>query len=168
MKNLIYFILAVAISLPAAIYRWGDSAHSSGFITADGGSVRHTRALESGYSRYSLVATARVRPPYRGDARVVLEGAPELDHEIDISSLAMDLGFRKRPKLKDRTIYDIEPGDKINIRVVLKEPASGKSIRGRYILALYDTQTGSPIFRVPWEFKTTGGAENGRHNPGGQ
>lgn len=160
MKNIVFFILAVAISLFGASHRWGDSVHSSGFITGNGGKVRHTRSLESGYSRYSLVATARVKAPYQGDARVVLEGTPELDHDIYLSSLSINLGINERPRFEDHIIYNLQPGDKINLRIVIREPASGESIKGRYILALYDTRTGKSVINIPLNFKTPGTTDN--------
>ena len=168
MKNLLFFILAVAISLPAAMYRWGDSTHASGYITVNGGNARHSRPMQSGYGRYSLVATVRVRPPYSGDARVVLEGTPKLDHDIYLSGLPVDLGIRERPALEDGVIYNLQPGHKINLRIVIREPASGENIKGQYTLALYDTATDRSVLRVPLKFKTPGASRDEKPNRRGQ
>ena len=74
LKNILLFCAAVLLSLVAAKYRFNDSAHSIGLIKAGGGKARHPVILEPGYQRYTLITTAAVIPPYRGDAEVVLEG----------------------------------------------------------------------------------------------
>jgi len=103
-KKIMFFLFAVCISLLAATYRWTDSAHSIGLIKAKGGEARHASTLESGKDTYTLIATATVIPPYRGDARVVLEGDPELDYKIYSSDPVIDLKIRRQPKFKDNVL----------------------------------------------------------------
>ena len=71
-RKLAFFVGAVALSTLAAWYRWPDSAHAIGVIRAGGGTVRHPVALRGGEEEYVLVATTRVLPPWRGDARIVV------------------------------------------------------------------------------------------------
>ncbi len=122
-KNVVFFILALAASFLAATYRWGDSAHAIGLIRASGGEARHPAFFESGESRYALIATATVVPPYRGDARVVLEGKPLIDHRIYLSGPVVDLGLRRNPELRDNVIRGLQPRDRIALWVVMKPPA---------------------------------------------
>ena len=123
MKKIIFFFVAFGISLLGAIYRWGDSAHSIGLIKADGGGARHPSFLESGKDSYTLIATATVIPPYRGDARVVLEGKPEMDYRIYASGPVVDLALHRRPGFRDNVLYDLRPRDRIALWVVMKPPA---------------------------------------------
>ncbi len=164
MRKIIFFILAVSISLVGATYRWGDSAHSIGLINANGGKVRHSSSLEGGFGKYVLIATATVIPPYRGDAKVVLEGVPELDYKISASAPVIDLGLRRLPKLKGNILYNLQPGDRIALWVVMKPHAAVGSIKGRYSLALYDTKTNQPVLSVPLIFKGKGDeSDAGQH-----
>lgn len=121
-KKIIFFLLAVSISLLGATYRWTDSAHSIGLIKAKGGEARHSATLESGKNTYTLIATATVIPPYRGDARVVLEGKPEMDYKIYSSGPVIDLGIRRQPKFRDNVLYDLQPKDRLALWVVIKPP----------------------------------------------
>lgn len=121
-RKIIFFTIAVCISLLGATYRWGDSAHSIGMIKASGGEARHPSTLKSGNSLYTLIATATVIPPYRGDARVVLEGNPEMDYKIYSSDPVIDLNIRRQPQLKNNVLYDLRPKDRIALWVVIKPP----------------------------------------------
>ena len=132
LKNMSFFLLAFGISLLGATYRWGDSAHSIGLISERGGKVRHPSFLKSGKNRYALIATATVIPPYRGDARVVLEGEPEMDHEIYVSGPAIDLGLRRLPQFRDSVLYGLQQKDRIAIWVVMKPPVIDPVCRMAY------------------------------------
>lgn len=122
LKHIIFFVLAVGISLLGATYRWGDSGHSIGLIESSGGKVRHPTFLKSGKNRYVLISTATVIPPYRGDARLVVEGKPEMDREIYVSAPVVDLGLRRLPKFRDNVLYGLEPRDRLAVWVVMKPP----------------------------------------------
>jgi YHS domain-containing protein len=121
-KKIMFFSLAVAVSLIAAHYRFGDSGHSIGVISAKGGEANHPTSFKSGADLYTLISTATVIPPYRGDARVVLEGSPAIDHEIHFTAPVIDLGFHNLPEFRDNTLYGIEPGDRIALWVVMRPP----------------------------------------------
>lgn len=199
-KSIIFFALALAASFLAATYRWGDSAHAIGAIRASGGEARHPAYLTSAEGCCTLIATATVIPPYRGDARVVLEGKPSIEHGIYLSGPVLDLGIRRNPELRDNVIHGLQPKDRIALWVVMKPPAidpicgmayqdgfieasyAGKeyffcseacaraftdspaqykdndTVKGRYNLAFYDTQTNRPVLRVPVIFKGRGEA----------
>jgi YHS domain-containing protein len=121
-KGIGCFILALAASFLAATYRWGDSAHSIGLIKASGGEALHPAYLASGKSGYTLIATATVIPPYRGDVRVALEGEPRVAHGIYLSEPIVDLGIRRNPTLRDNVIHGLRPMDRIALWVVMKPP----------------------------------------------
>jgi len=166
MKKIAFFALSAGLSLAAAGHRWGDSAHSMGLIGTGGGKSRHPAHLGSGRSRYTLITTATVMPPYRGDARVVLEGEPRLDYEIHLSAPAVDLGVRRKPELREDILHDLRPFDRIALWIVMRPPAGGPDGggKGRYALALYDTKTGEPVLRIPVLF----GAKREAGNAGGE
>ena len=121
-KKILFFILAVAVSLVAAHYRFGDSGHSIGMISAKGGKANHPTTLTSGSDLYTLIATATVIPPYKGDTRVVLEGSPAIDHEIHFTSPIIDLGVHDFPEFRDNTLYGLKPGDRLALWVVMRPP----------------------------------------------
>ena len=121
-NSIIFFTLAVAASFLAATYRWGDSAHAIGVIKASGGEARHPAYLSSAEGGCTLIATATVIPPYRGDARVMLEGKPRIEHGIYLSGPVVDLGIRRNPELRDNVIYGLRPMDRIALWVVMKPP----------------------------------------------
>lgn len=121
-KNIIFFVLAVGISFLAATWRWGDSAHSIGLIKTQGGEAKHPSFLESGKNGYTLIATARVIPPYRGNARVTLEGEPKMDYKLYASGPIVNLGVHHWPLFKDATFYNLNPRDRIALWVVMKPP----------------------------------------------
>jgi len=121
-KSIFFFVLAVAVPFLAASYRLGDSAHSIGLIKASGGTERHASVLASGEGTYTLIATAAVLPPYRGDARVVLEGEPRIDHAIHLSGPVVDLGLRRNPELRDNVLCGLQPRDRIALWLVMKPP----------------------------------------------
>lgn len=122
LKNVAFFVLAVSICLPAAVFRWDDSAHSIGLIKTSGGEARHPAFLGGDHNRCNLIATATVIPPYRGDTRVALEGQPELNYEIFLSGPVVNLGVRRLPKFSDNTIYGLEPKDRIALWVLMQPP----------------------------------------------
>lgn len=159
-RHLITCTIAAAISLAAAGHRWGDSGHAIGLIRLDGGSARHPIVLESGKRRYSLIVTATVIPPYRGDTRIVLEGLPEQDYEIRLSEPVIRLPLHRSPEFRDGVLYGLEPRDRLALWVVIRPsvPAEGK-----YSLRFYDTETGRPVLSVPVIFRGEGEAGAERH-----
>ena len=122
LKKITWFVLAVIISFAAATYRWGDSAHSMGLITHKGGKVRHAASFRSGSDNYMLIATATVLPPYRGNARVVLEGKPTMDYKLSLSGPVIDLGIKNIPKLEGDTIYNLAPRTRLALWVRMIPP----------------------------------------------
>lgn len=122
LRKIIVFMFAVALSLLAATYRFGDSAHSIGLIKAEGGKPRHASFFERGRDRYMLISTATVIPPYRGDARVVLEGMPEMDYELFLSGPVVDFGLREFPELRGDTIHNLKPMDRLALWVKMRPP----------------------------------------------
>lgn len=122
-KSIVFFTLALAASFLAATYRWGDSAHAIGVIRASGGEARHPAYLTSAEGGCTLIATATVISPYRGDARVILEGTPRIEHEFYLSGPVVDLGIRRNPELRDNVIHGLQPKDRIALWVVMKPPA---------------------------------------------
>jgi YHS domain-containing protein len=121
-KKILFFCLAVAVSLVAAHYRFGDSGHSIGVISAKGGKANHPTSFKSGSDLYTLISTATVIPPFRGNARVVLEGSPPIDHDILLTAPVIDLGIHDLPEFRDNTLYGLEPGDRIALWVVMRPP----------------------------------------------
>jgi len=167
MKKMIFFTLAVVISLIGATYRWGDFAHSIGLIRTGGGEVKHPPLFKNGRGSYilrgsyTLLVTATVISPYRGDVKVVLEGEPKIASRLYLSSPVVDLGLKRCPHLKGDTLYDLDPGDRIALWVLMNHD----NIMGKYNLAFYDAETKRSVLNVPIIFKGKGDAKDaGKHH----
>lgn len=161
-KTAAVFAAALALFLGAAAWRWPDSAHAIGVVRAPaadgrrGGEARHPVALRAGPSRYQVVVTAPVLPPWRGDARIELEGEPALDWSVELSQPVLDLGLRRWPRLDGRVLRGLAPGDKLALWVDLAAPAGGG---GSYRLVLRDEVTSLALLTVPIQL----GGEGGGH-----
>lgn len=178
-RSLTYFVLAVAVSLVGAGYRFYDSAHSIGLIHAKGGKVRHPAILDGGRSFYTMIATATVLPPYQGDARVVLEGNPPMTCSIYNSGPLIDLGVHRQPEFRDNTFYGLHPQDRLALWVAMRPAppnpgeiagqglqansdaisngkASRQGLDENLALAFYDTKSNLPILRIPIIFRKNG------------
>lgn len=129
MNKMSVFAAAVALSLLAAPYRLGDSAHAMGMISGDGGTARHPVRLTSGLERYTVIVTATVLPPWSGDLRVVVEGDPQPAFTVWLSEPVVDLGLRRRPVFDHRVIRGVRAGDRLAMWLVLEptfvDPACG-------------------------------------------
>lgn len=119
-KTLLAFAVSATICTLAASYRFYDSAHTIGTIKADGGKARHPIFLDKGRDSYTLIATATVIPPYRGDVRVAVEGEPAMTYEIYNNDPVIDLNPYHKPGFKDTTLYNLQPKDKVALWVVMK------------------------------------------------
>ena len=129
-KSIITLVAAIAISTVAATHRWSDSAHSIGLVTQGGGKVRHPVHFTAGRGRRMLIATATVIPPYRGDARITVEGEPPMDYQLSFSRPIVDLGIRRLPEFRDDTLYGLEPRDRLAIWVKMYPPAGMDPVCG--------------------------------------
>ena len=158
MKRTLVFLLAAALSVVAAWYRPGDSAHAMGMVSIKGGRAHHPVHLPSGKDRYTLVVTGTILPPYQGDARLVVEGDPELPFKVYGSDPIVDLGLRRRPYFEDQTLTGLQPRDRFTVWVVLRptEPLTA----GKYNLTFYDTATDKSVLQIPVFF---GGKEDHHH-----
>ena len=120
-KWVIFFSVAVVVSLLAAAHRWNDSAHAITTVSNKGGSVRHAVELKGGEGRYSIVVTSRVIPPYRGDIKIKLEGELQLPYEIH-SALPpkLNLGVHKWYSIENNMMKGVKPKDKFILWLILK------------------------------------------------
>lgn len=112
----------VLVATAAAAWRWPDSAHAMGVIKKGGGTARHPVALPAGPERYEVVLTAPVLPPWRGDARVELEGEPPLDWSMEVAHPVIDLGLHRWPRQEGRVLRGLAPGDRLALWVSLAAP----------------------------------------------
>jgi hypothetical protein len=131
-KKIIFFILAVALSTLAAGYKFYDSSHAMGLISANGGKARHPIVLEEGRNFYCIIATATVLPTFRGDAKIVLEGHPRMDYSIYNSEPVIDVGVHRHPTFQDGVFYGLQPRDRLAFWLVMRatedtHPGDGKS-----------------------------------------
>lgn len=114
------FIVSVAICAVAANHRFQDSAHALGMLKAGGGMSRHPALLDKKRNSYVLIATAGVVPPFRGNARVVLEGGEGLEATFHNAEPTVNFGFHHRPEFRGDTYYDLRPKDRIALWVRIK------------------------------------------------
>lgn len=131
-RSIIVFVLAVFLSLAAAVFRWGDSSHAIGLLSVNGGKARHPSHLVSGWDRYTQITTITVLPPYRGDVRIRLAGDQTLDYELRFSKPVVELGLNRRPDFRDNILYGVEPGDRLALWVLMHpfpaDPVCGMTV----------------------------------------
>ena len=153
-KQVLVFLLAVALPAAAAGFRWGDSGHAIGLIKARGGSARHPLVVTPGKALYALIVTATVIPPYSGDVEITLTGEPRLDYEIFFTEPVIDLGLRHKPEYQAPLLKGLRPGDRVAIWAVIRPstPALGK-----YSLLFSDARSGNAVLDVPVIFALEGG-----------
>jgi len=158
MKKLLVFIFAATLSVTAAWYRHGDSAHAMGLVSIKGGRAHHPVHLPSGKERYTLVVTGTILPPYRGDARVTVDGGPPIPFVVRGSDPIINLGLRHRPYFEDQTLTGLQPRDRFTIWVVMQPP--GPMPAGKRNITFSDTATNDPVLKIPVIF---GGGEEHHH-----
>lgn len=129
-RNLIYFVGAVALSTLAAWWRWPDSAHVIGTLRRGGAAPRHGVVLEPGPAAYRLVATAAVIPPWRGDARVSLEGDAAFEWSLALDEPVVDLGLHDFPRLDGDVIRGLAPRERIALWLTLRPRAGVDPVCG--------------------------------------
>ncbi len=122
-RKLAFLAGAVAVATLAAWYRWPDSAHAIGVVRRGGGAARHPVALPAGQDAYVVVVTAPVLPPWRGDARVAVEGEPPVGWEVEVSRPVVDLRLHRWPVQDGDRIRGLEPRDRLALWVKLTPPA---------------------------------------------
>ncbi len=153
-KTIFIFFTAVAVCSVLAVLRFGDSGHAMGMLSIKGGNVRHAVRLNPGKRQYVLAVTGTVQPPYHGNARVTVEGQPEMDCDIYGPRLVFDLGLRRKPVFHDNILEGLQPKDRFTLWVVMRPRDTdweGRREKGalRNTVTLRDTETGKPLLRVP-------------------
>lgn len=164
-KAIAVFLLAVAICGFAAVHRFHDSAHAMGTLKRGGGQARHPALLDQDRDSWVLIATAGVVPPFRGNARVALEGNPALSATFHNARPAVNLGLHHRPEFRGDTYYDLRPGDRIALWVKLSRNGGDQVHRSMTermrppatTLAFFDTATDGRLLTIPIRFLAKGG-----------
>ena len=119
LKMTLICILTAGISLFAASYRFGDSAHAIGMLNIKGGKVRHPFQLKSGQERYTLIMTGVVLPPVQGELRVALEGQPAMSYVLYNSEPLVKLGIHRQPDFDKNLLSGVQSGDRLGLWVVM-------------------------------------------------
>jgi hypothetical protein len=168
-KTLLVFFAAVGISLLAAVHRFRDSGHAMGQLSAQGGKVRHAVYLEPGKRQYLVIVTGTVVPPYRGSARVTVEGWPEMDYEIHCQAPVVDLKLRRRPGFDGHVLENVEPKDRFALWVVMRPriadwEAAAQEHRLQNTITLRDTKSGKTVLQVPVVYQPEEGSRHGRED----
>jgi len=139
------FVASAALSLLAASHRFGDSAHAMGVISQRGGKARHPVHLPAGRDRYTLVVTATVLPPFRGDVTVAVDGDPAPRFAVYPSEPVVDLGVVRRPHFLQGAFRGVQPGDRIALwlRITPPEvdPVCGRAVATGFVEADHDGRT---------------------------
>jgi hypothetical protein len=159
-KTITAFLLAVAVCGVAATHRFHDSAHAMGTLKRGGGQARHPALLDRDRDSWVLIATAGVVPPFRGNARVALEGNQGLGATFHNAGPAVNLGLHHRPEFRADTYYDLRPGDRIALWVKLSRniqhdecvSEQAGTRRPEAALAFYDTATDARLLTIPIRF----------------
>lgn len=170
-KTIIAFLLSVTVCGVAASYRFHDSAHAMGTLKTGGGTVRHSAMLDRDRDSWVLIATAGVVPPFRGNARVVLEGDRRLAATFHNAQPAVSLGVHHRPEFRADTYYDLRPGDRIALWVKISRNEVHEGLAGAQgaahpretSLAFFDTATDAKLLTIPIRFIGKGGGNGHGH-----
>ncbi|MHB8772581.1 MAG: hypothetical protein ACYC7J_16430 [Syntrophales bacterium] len=152
LKSAAVLAVAVGVFMTGATYRFHDSAHAIGRLSLQGGEVNHPVLLHEGKPLYTIIVTGRVAAPYRGDARVTIEGDLPMNYRTHTSEPVIDLGFFRRPQFRGNTLYDLREKDKVALWVVMRSnPQAGAAVRNSETAAAdyrdldcCDVQTGPP------------------------
>lgn len=163
-KSIVFFVLSVALSVLAASYRFHDSAHAMGVLKRGGATSRHPVVLDGQARSASLIVTARVLPPYRGDARVVLENTPGYSYTIHNSEAVIRLPFHRRPSFDGTTYRDLRPNDKVSLWLVIK-PEAAASMEVAPVVPEAGSCCGPPIFPFPDNPGSVGPESTGQNGP---
>jgi len=155
MKKTLVFILAAVLSVAAAWYRHGDSAHAMGMISIKGGRALHPVHLPAGKDRYTLVITGTILPPYQGETRVTVDGGEPVPFIVRGSDPIIDLALRHRPYFEDGILTGLQPRDRFTIWVVM-DPDEPMPV-GKRDVTFTDTASGRPVLKIPVIFGGTGG-----------
>ncbi len=123
-RKLAFLAGAIAVFTLAAWYRWPDSAHAMGVVKRGGGVARHPVALQAGQDSYVVIVTAPVIPPWRGDARVSVEGEPPVAWQLEVPRPVVDLGLHRWPVQDGERIRGLQPRDRLAMWVRLATPAA--------------------------------------------
>ena len=129
-----------------------------GWSPSKGGRALHPVHLPTGKERYTLVVTGTVIPPYRGDARVTVDGGEPVPFIVRGSDPIIDLALRRRPTFEDGTLTGLQPRDRFTVWVVIDpdEPMP----TGKLDVTFTDTATNTPVLKIPVIF----GGEEGQHH----
>ena len=158
MKRLLVIVFAAVLSTFAAWYRPGDSAHAMGMVSVKGGRALHPVHLPVGKDRYTLVVTGTILPPFRGDARITVEGERPLPYSVYGSDPIIDLGLRRRPYFDEQTLTGLQPRDRFTVWVVMR-PEEAQTA-GKYNVRFVDPTTEESVLEIPVFF---GGGEAHHH-----
>ena len=151
MKRAFVFVAAAALFTVAAAFRFGDSAHAMGIVSISGGRTRHPAVLAPGRTRYVVITTATVVPPYGGDVAIEVEGGAGVRWSVHLTGPVVDLGRTRRPLLLDRTLLDVRPRDRLALWFVLepdRPQVAGSTLR----IVLRDEVSRRPVLTIPVEF----------------
>lgn len=163
-RSIIFFALSVAVSLAAATYRFYDSAHVMGTLGQGGGAARHPAVLDGGLQRATLIVTAKVIPPYRGNARITLEGMPGTDYTVYDAAPVVRLPFHSTPGFHGIVLHDLRPNDRFALWVVLKNKSGLGHPTKELPPAAARPEPRKRQYAAPG---TWSGARTGKHQPGG-
>lgn len=155
--SIVTFVAVAILSVVAAAYRFDDSAHAIGMMSKSGGRALHPIEVAAGLDRYTFIVTATVIPPYRGDVSVTVDGPGRPQVDVAFTEPIIDLGFRRRPRFQDGTIFDLEPRDRIALWVVLRSAEDSGGLHGRHDIVFRDVATGQPVLTVPVVLGSGGG-----------
>ena len=147
LKPILVFCASIALFTLISMHRFGDSGHAIAMISKDGGKARHGLHTEKKYGYLMAIVTATVLPPYRGDARVVLEGDKPVLHEIYLSKPVIDLGIRPFPEYQAPILKGLKPKSRIALWLVMHD--IDRETATTYRLAFYDTRTGQSVLKLP-------------------
>jgi hypothetical protein len=142
-------ILTVSLCTIAAMFTPPTSSHAVTTISKDGGISRHPVLLGLNKNKYTVLVTGTVKPPYKGNVKIVLEGKPEIPYKIySRYPPELNIGIHKFHGFDDDVLTNIKSPEKFIVTVFIK-PVIKIDKESKYYLKFYDLDSNNVVLTVP-------------------
>ncbi len=156
-KNIIILSLTAVITLALctifAMYSTPGFGHCVTVMSKDGGMALHPVLLGLNKHRYVFLVTGTVKPPFKGNVKIVLEGLPEVNYKVfSRYPPYFDFGIHKFNLFNDNTLINMNGGYQYALTISIK-PDQPIITETHYKLNLYDSESDEQVLSVPVIFK---------------
>ena len=132
-----------------------DNAHLIGILTAKGGVATHAGHIPMGsalFGSYTIMLTAKVTPPVKGDIKVELTGPAPLSYQVASRyppTVPLLNRFHPWYRFENNIVKGVVPGDDFVLVVKTGDP----TVPGQYNLTLTNVKTNQVYLTMPINFE---------------